>query len=63
MGNHLTKRGIHVQQTAAYAHQQNGKAERYVRTIEDGMRTLVASSDLPPSFWTYAVLTVGYLCR
>ena len=63
MGTHLTERGIHIQQTAAYAHQQNGKAERFVRTIEDGMRTLVAGSDLPPSYWTYAVLTVGYLRR
>ena len=52
-----------IQQTAAYSHQQNGKAERFVRTIEDTTRALVAGSDLPPSFWPYATLTAAYLRR
>lgn len=61
MGNHLSKWGIIIQQTAAYTHQQNGKAEWFVCTIEDGTHTLIAGSDLPPSFWPYATLTISYL--
>ena len=49
MGTHLTEWGIHIQQTATYSHQQNGKVERFVQTIEDGAWTLVVRSDLPPS--------------
>lgn len=47
MGNHFESRGILLQQTAAYSHQQNGKAERFVCTIEDTTRALVMGSDLP----------------
>ena len=35
--------------------------ERFVQTIEDGTWTLVVGSDLPPSYWPYAALMVGYL--
>ena len=48
----LDNTGIAVQATAPYAHQQNGKIERYIRTI---------SSKLPPSFWGLAVLAAVYL--
>ena len=61
LGDHFTKQGIVVQQTAPYAHQQNGKIERYVRTIEEGGQTLLADSGLPMSFWGWAVLTSQYL--
>ena len=45
----------------AYAHQQNGKIERYVRTIEEGGQTLIVDSGLSMSFWGWAVLTSQYL--
>jgi hypothetical protein len=38
---HFTKQGIVLQQTVPYAHQQNGKIEHYVWTIEEGGQTLV----------------------
>lgn len=58
LGAHLTSRGIVVQTTAAYAHSQNGKIERYVRTrLEDGTLALLAESGLSMSFWLDAVLT------
>jgi hypothetical protein len=60
-GAHFAKQGIVVQQTAPYAHQQAGKAERYVWTIEEGGQTLLADSGLPMSFWGWAVLTSQYL--
>ena len=50
-----------MQVTAPYAHAQAGKAECYVRTIEDGIQTLLADAKLPPSFWGDATLTTQYL--
>jgi Reverse transcriptase (RNA-dependent DNA polymerase) len=58
---HLANRGIAVQVTAPYAHSQAGKAERYIRTIEDGIQALIADAKLPPSFWGDAALTYQYL--
>ena len=61
LGAHLKARGIAVQVTAPYAHSQNGKAERYIRTLEDGGQALLADSGLPGSFWGDAVLTMQYV--
>ena len=61
LGDHFTKSGIIIQQTAPYVHQQNGKIECYVRTIEEGGQTLLADSGLPMTFWGWAVLTSQYL--
>jgi hypothetical protein len=61
MGDYLASKGIVVQHTVAYAHQQNGKSERYIRTIEEGGQALLADSGLPMSFWADAVLTRQYL--
>ena len=54
-------KGIDVQITAPYAHSQNGKIERYIQTIEDGIQTLIADSKLPLSFWGDAAHTFVYL--
>ena len=61
MGDHFASKGIVLQRTVAYAHQQNGKSERYIRTIEEGGQALLADSGLPMSFWLDAVLTRQYL--
>ena len=62
MGRHFQSKGISIQVTAPYAHSQNGKAERYVRTLKDGGgQTLIADSGLPASLWGNAVLTVQYI--
>ena len=63
MGAHLASKGIVVQRTVAYAHEQNGKSERYIRTLEEGGQALLAGSGLPSSFWLDAVLTGQYLCN
>lgn len=60
-GEYLSTRGITQQITAPYAHSQNGKAEHYVQTLEDGAQTLLANSGLPPPFLGDAVLTIQYL--
>jgi hypothetical protein len=61
MGDHFSSKGIVVQRTVPYAHEQNGKSERYIRTIEEGSQALLADSGLPTSFWLDAVLTRQYL--
>ena len=61
MSNHLLSHGIAMQVTAPYAHAQAGKAELYVRTIEDGVQALLADAKLPLSFWGDAALTTQYL--
>jgi len=61
LAEHLTSRGVVMQVTAPYAHSQNGKAKRFIRTLEDGFQTLLADSGLPMSFWGDAVLTVAYI--
>ncbi len=60
LGQHFKDSGIEVQLTAPYAHQQNGKAERFIRTLEDDAQTLIADSGLPMSFWGDAVMTASY---
>ena len=61
MGSHFTSKGITLQRTVPYAHQQNGKSERYIRTLEEGGQALLADSGLPMSFWLDAILTRQYL--
>lgn len=63
LGNCFETKGIVIQQTAAYSHQQNGKAEQFVHTIEDHAHTLIASSDLPASYLPYVVYSTAYLRR
>ena len=61
MGDHFVSKGIVVQRTVPYAHQQNGKSERYIRTIEEGGQALLADAGLPMTFWLDAMLTRQYL--
>ena len=61
MGTHFTSKGIVVQKTVPYAHQQNGKSQCYIRTVEEGGQALLADSGLPMLFWLDAVLTRQYL--
>ena len=61
MGDHFLSKGIVVQRTVPYAHQQNGKSERYIRTLEEGGQALLADAGLPMTFWLDAVLTRQYL--
>ena len=57
----LAAAGIARQLSAPYAHQQNGKAERVIRTIEGRMYAMLDFAHLPRTLWGEAALTAGYL--
>jgi len=57
----LAERGIEHQPSAAYTPEQNGRAERLNRTLNDKVRALFQESGLPFSLWGEAVITACYL--
>jgi hypothetical protein len=44
-----------------YTSQQNGKAERLIRTVNNVTRTLLFQASMPPSYWADALATATYL--
>lgn len=52
--------GIVLDFTTPYAHQQNGRAERSMRTLLEMARTSLADAGLPQKFWADAVQTAVY---
>lgn len=57
----LAAAGIERQLSAPYAHQQNGKAERVIRTIEGRMYAMLDHAKLPRALWGEAALCAAYL--
>jgi hypothetical protein len=57
----LESAGIVQQLSAPYAHQQNGKAERVIRTIEGRMYAMLDHARLPRNLWGEAALCAAYL--
>jgi transposase InsO family protein len=55
------KHGIIHQYTMLYTLQQNGVAERRNRTLMDMVRSMMAYSDIPLSFWGEALHTAVHL--
>ena len=55
------RHGLVFEYTTPYAHQQNGAAERSMRTILNGVRTAMAESGLPMKYWADAVQTTVYV--
>ncbi|KAK1687068.1 hypothetical protein QYE76_047916 [Lolium multiflorum] len=47
--------------TCPYTSQQNGRAKRILRTINDIVRTLLFHAHIPPSFWPDALATATLL--
>ncbi|KAJ2929097.1 hypothetical protein H1R20_g8001, partial [Candolleomyces eurysporus] len=44
-----------LEKKIVYAHQQNGKAERYIQTIQDMAMVIMVDSGLNQTFWGWAV--------
>ncbi|GJP34464.1 hypothetical protein CLOM_g18903 [Closterium sp. NIES-68] len=55
----LKRKGIHHQLTVPYNPQQNGVAERFNRTLQEGARTLLGRAGLPDPFWVSALRQVA----
>ncbi|CAI7822227.1 unnamed protein product, partial [Closterium sp. NIES-54] len=55
----LKKKGIQHQLTVPYNPQQNGVAERFNRTLQEGARTLLGCAGLPDPFWVTALRQVA----
>lgn len=54
-------RGIEKDKTMPYENNQNGIAERAIRTINDMARMMRIGAQLPEKFWVFACLTAGYI--
>jgi hypothetical protein len=50
----LVEKNICLRTSAPYKHQQN-LAERYVGSIKDGIRTVMAYNNAPIRYWCYAM--------
>jgi hypothetical protein len=57
----LSSLGTQLRLSCPYTSQQNGKAERVLRTINDCVRTLLIYSAAPLAFWAEALATATYL--
>jgi histone deacetylase 1/2 len=53
--------GIALQLTFPYTSQQNGRAERALHTLSDGLRALLFQASAPLTFWPDALTASTYL--
>ena len=58
---YLLEQGITSQLSAPGMPQQNSVTERRNRTLIDMVRSLMSYSDLPVSFWEYALVIATYI--
>jgi hypothetical protein len=58
---YLKKEGILYTYSAPYAHEQNGNAERFNRTLLNKVRALLFSSNLPKKYWGEAATAANYI--
>lgn len=60
VNNFLKARGIKLLTSAPYTPEQNGRAEREMRTIVESARTMLLVRDLPKNLWAEAVNMAVY---
>jgi hypothetical protein len=51
----LASRDILLRTSCPYTFAQNGKAKRMLRTLNNGVRTLLIYAAMPPSYWVEAL--------
>jgi len=59
--NFVKDEGINHQWSSAYVPQQNGRAEREMRTIVESARSMLKTRNLPNVLWAEAVTTAVYV--
>ena len=57
----MARYGIKHETTVGYAPEQNGSAERDMRTLEEGMNALSSAKGLEKKYWTDAICTMTYV--
>lgn len=58
--NYLKTKGIIHETSSPYTPEQNGRAEREIRSIVESARTMLLDSNLPETLWAEAVNTAVY---
>lgn len=58
---YLVGRGIVMENSAPHTPEQNGKAERAIRTIFESARTMLRTKNLPKALWAEAMNTAVYI--
>lgn len=59
--NFLSEKGIIHELSSPYIHEQNGSAEREIRTLVDNARSMMIAKNVPKQLWTEAVNTAAYI--
>jgi hypothetical protein len=54
-------KGVSLRLSCPYTSQQNGKAERMLRTLNNITRTLLFQASMPPPYWADALATATHL--
>lgn len=57
----LKDKGIQILQSTSYTPQQNGRAERFIRTMMDKEESMQHEACIPPSWWEFALLHAVHL--
>jgi Reverse transcriptase (RNA-dependent DNA polymerase)/Integrase core domain/GAG-pre-integrase domain len=61
LGAFFKRKGIVHETTAPYTPQQNGKAERLNRTLNDRVRAMLIDADVHTDLWGEAMFTANYI--
>jgi len=59
--NFFLTHGVSLRMSCPYTSQQNGKAERILRTTNNIIRTLLFQASMPPSYWADALSIATYV--
>ena len=62
-GLHLKQCGIVSKLTLPGTPQRNGVSERHNRTLLDMVQSMMSLTELPPSFWGYALETAAFTLK
>ncbi|GJQ73159.1 form3 [Trypoxylus dichotomus] len=59
--NSCRDNGTFIDYPTPYAPQQNGKAERYNRSLVNKARAMIQEANLPKMFWSEAIRVAAYI--